>query len=454
MNSASIRSGCALAVFFAAFSASAVPVVSPSSVSATQDEYKHTVEIEYQLTGEPGIVTVDIQTNVSGDVWASIGGEHYQNMYGDVNRVITNTTTKSHVWWHPDMDWGDADPRPYNVRAVVTAWSTNSPPDYMAVDLMSMSNILFYANAGSVAGGVTNRKYKTEWLLMRKIPARGVVWRMGSPSDESGRAEGGMMINAEPARLVVLTNDYYLGVYELTQRQYVNLNDGASSVSHSNVFGDGEDADVRPLENLNIYALRGNGSGPDSPYSWPEKGHDVIFSTSQPKYYKLAYLRLKSGLMFDLPTSAQWEYACRAGTSGRFNNGEDSMDDVGWNSSNWSQDPSITSNMTHVVGLKKPNAWGLYDMHGNVREYVLERYFYPEAEEGVTYVDPTIPPGTTNPITSESARYITRGGCYSETESWCRSAICTRVQNAGSKNGFRLWAPACIPHYGKPRVFK
>ena len=453
MNSASIRPGFALAVFFAAFSASAIPVVSPSSVSATQDEYKHTVEIEYQLTGEPGIVTVDIQTNVSGNVWASIGGEHYQNMYGDVNRVITNTTTKSHVWWHPDIDWGDADPRPYNVRAVVTAWSTNSPPDYMAVDLMSMSNILFYANAGSVAGGVTNRKYKTEWLLMRKIPARGVVWRMGSPSDESGR-QGGALGKAEAARLVILTNDYYLGVYELTQKQYYNIGDGQQSPSPSLLGKNaGGDFEIRPLENVNIASIRGN-CGVGGEYSWPEKGHKVVFSSTNPKYYKLGYLRVKSGLMFDFPTSAQWEYACRAGTSGRFNDGTDSMDDVGWNSSNWNEDPAVTSNMTHAVGLKTPNAWGLYDMHGNVREYVLERFFYPEAEEGVTYVEPTIPEGTSNPVAGESYRHLTRGGCYDESQSYCRSATCTRVQNAMSKSGFRLWAPAAIPHYGKPVVFK
>ena len=454
MNCAIPKIGIFLTMFSVALSTVAVPVVAPSSVRASQDESKHTVTIEYQLSGEPGIITVDIQTNVTGDAWASIGGEHYQNVYGDVNRVVTNTTTKSRIWWHPDQDWGDSDPRPYNVRAVVTAWSTNSPPTYMAVDLTSMSNFLFYANAESVPGGVTNRKYKTDWLLMRKIPARGVTWRMGSPSTETGRSASGNLTKAEPARLVCLTDDYYLGVYELTQRQYYNIGDGQQNPSPS-ILGAaaGGDADVRPLENVNIASARGTCSvGGD--YSWPEKGHKVIYSSNNPKYYKLGYLRVKSGLMFDFPTSAQWEYACRAGTSGRFNDGTDSMANVGWNSSNWSEDPSVTSNMTHEVGLKAPNNWGLYDMHGNVREYVLERFFYPEAQEGVTYVDPTIPEGEGNPVSGESYRHLTRGGCYGEGESFCRSATCTRVQNALSKTGFRLWAPAAISHYGKPAVFK
>ena len=109
-----------------ALAASAVPVVQTSSVSATQDNIRRTVKIEYQLTGEPGIVTIDIQTNVSEGVWASIGGEHYQNMYGAVNRINTNLTTKSYAYWQPDVDWESNDPTKVNVRAEVTAWSTNS----------------------------------------------------------------------------------------------------------------------------------------------------------------------------------------------------------------------------------------------------------------------------------------------------------------------------------------
>ena len=433
------------------FSASAAPVVQQSSVSAKQDNITRTVKIEYQLTGEPGIVTIDIQTNVSGNVWASIGGEHYQSMYGAVNRINTNLTTKSYAYWQPDVDWESNDPTKVNVRAEVTAWSTNSPPNYIAVDLTSMSNFLFYANAESLPGGIGARKYKTDWIVMRKIPANGVVWRMGSPTTEAGRP-GSPYFKAEPARLVVLTNDYYLGVYELTQKQFWNISDGTQNASPS-AFGEGADADIRPVENVEIATLRGAGSAGGA-YSWPEHGHDVAYSTSTPKWYKIAYLRKKTGLLFDAPTSAQWEYACRAGTSGRFNDGTDSPDAVGWYDSNWQNDTTISSNMTHAVGLLAPNKFGLYDMHGNVREYVLERYFWPEAEDGVTYIDPTIPPGTTNPLTSESYRHLTRGGSYADPLKDCRSAAVVRVQSGNSKTGYRLWLPVVIPHLGRPMEFR
>ena len=431
--------------------ASAVPVVEPSSVSARQDNIKRTVKIEYQLTGEPGIVTIDIQTNVSEGVWASIGGEHYQTMYGAVNRINTNLTTKSYAYWQPDVDWESNDPTKVNVRTVVTAWSTNSPPDYMVVDLIAMSNFLFYANAESLPGGIGARKYKTDYIVMRKIPAKGVTWRMGSPTTETGRPAS-PYFKAEPARLVVLTNDYYLGVYELTQKQFWNITDGGSSPTPS-AFKDSEDADIRPLENLGLGVFRG-GVGLNGNQSWPEHGHDVAYSKTTPKDYQLGYLRVKTGLLFDLPTSAQWEYACRAGTSGRFNDGTDSPDAVGWYASNWENDTTIPSNMPHVVGLLAPNKWGLYDMHGNVREHVLERYYWPEAEEGVTYLEPTIPAGTSNPLTSESDRYITRGGGYADADSDCRSAAIVRIQSTSSKVGYRLWLPVEIPHLGKPMEFR
>ena len=449
INSArNIIAGVAVGI---ALAASAVPVVQQDSVSAQQDNIKRTVKIEYQLTGEPGIVTIDIQTNVSDGVWASIGGEHYQNMYGAVNRINTNLTTKSYAYWQPDVDWESNDPTKVNVRAVVTAWSTNSPPNYMVVDLISKSNLLFYANAESLPGGVSDRRYKTDWLVMRKVPAKGVIWRMGSPSTEADRAAGNYA-KAEPARLVVLTNDYYLGVYELTQKQFWNISDGAQSPSPS-AFKEGADADVRPVENIAIASFRGDSAAGGS-YSWPEHGHDVAYNSGTPKYWKLAYLRRKTGLLFDAPTSAQWEYACRAGTSGRFNDGTDSPNAVGWYASNWQNDTAISSNMTHVVGLLAPNKFGLYDMHGNVREYVLERYFWPEAEDGVTYIDPTIPPGTSNPITSESYRHSTRGGSYADGIGDCRSAAVVRVQSGNSKTGYRLWLPVVIPHLGKPMEFR
>ena len=423
-----------------ALAASAVPVVQTSSVSATQDNIKRTVKIEYQLTGEPGIVTTDIQTNVSGNVWASIGGEHYRTIYGAVNRINTNLTTKSYAYWQPDVDWESNDPTKVNVRAEVTAWSTNSPPDYMVVDLMARSNLLFYANAESLPGGVSDRRYKTDWLVMRKVPAKGVVWRMGSPATEPNRTTG-WDASLEPARLVVLTEDYYLGVYELTQKQHWNIAEGQYTPNPS-IFCNAEDSDIRPVDNVGWATFKGASGLVNSAASWPEKGHYANYAPGTPAYYKLGYLRVKTGLLFDFPTSAQWEYACRAGTSDGFNGG--TVDEYAWYAGN-STNEATNAAETHPVGLKKANAWGFYDMHGNVGEWVLERVYVPEHDANVTYVDPTIPEGTS--ISSYSTHYTLRGGTYIDGVSYCRSARCHHMQPATSaKMGVRLWAPAVIPY--------
>lgn len=410
------------------FAALAVPVVMQDSVKLEQDSIKRAVTIEYQLMTEPGIVTIDIQTNVSEGVWASIGGEHYRTMYGAVNRINTNTVTKSLAYWQPDVDWETNDPTRVNVRAVVTAWATNSPPDYMVVDLTIKSNLLFYANAESLPGGVTNRKYKTDCLVMRKVPAKGVIWRMGSPTGETGRNT-----TMEPPQLVVLSDDYYLGVYEVTQGQYFLIcNSANEAASRPSTFTDG-DADIRPVETDSRERWRGNG-GTAQNFQWPLNGHAIPNST----WYRFGWLRTHSGLLFDLPTAAQWEYACRAGTGDAFNGGM--VGEYAWYSGN-------SEGATHPVGTKKANAWGFYDMHGNVEERVLERSGYRPKTSSDPIVDPT---AEDDEGASDSRRFWQRGGSWDSSEASCRSAAyadsCARDYDSSSKIGSRLWAPAVIPY--------
>ena len=152
---------------------------------------------------------------------------------------------------------------------------------------------------------------------------------------------------------------------------------------------------------------------------------------------------LPKGYIFDLPTEAQWEYACRAGTTTAFNNDKDltaerfcpNLDEVGWYIG--SKDKTNKGG-THPVGKKKPNAWGIYDMHGNVAEWCVDCYgSYPTDK-------------ITDPLCINSdMRYIVRGGTSGDFARSCRSA--NRYNNgcklACSSNwGFRL---ALVPIQSK-----
>ena len=196
----------------------AVPVA--ENVTFNQDA-KHVVTITYTLTETPAIVTLDIQTNVTGDVWTSIGTANVApGVTSDSEAYCKVAGSGTHtIKWKPYRSWpSESDVIPAGkIRAVVTAWSLDNPPDYMVVDISDKANPnswRYYPDVDSVPGGVLgNEEYRKTALLMRKILARDVTWTMGSI------AEDGRNTN-ETSRVVSLTNDYYMAVFETTQEQW------------------------------------------------------------------------------------------------------------------------------------------------------------------------------------------------------------------------------------------
>ena len=402
------------ASLMAALSAAA-SVATVSNVAFSQNAAGK-VSVTYHIDA-PAVITVDIQTNRGDNVFVSIGAENVKTVWGDANRVIQAGDRE--ILWAPRKDWPDHALAAGQVKAVVTAWALNATPDYMAVDLTMPSNVWYYVAAECVPGGVTNAKYKTEWLLLRKIPAQGVTWRMGiAPADASQDS----VANRATAHLVQLSADYYIGVYPVTQKQYALIGGGYRKGAPS-----GDNAgDMKPAGGLDWGWIR-SGSWPDNP----------AHSTAADAVLKF---RRKAGIEFDLPTEAQWEFACRAGTGGCLYTGE------AWNADNLGRIAWFSGNTTHLedVGQKEPNAWGLYDMIGNIQETCLDFYAdnYVTGENGAPIVDPV--------GAATGSQYATwprseRGGGFDSGYADCashRRGMCNaRSDWVPTRFGFRLMAP-------------
>ena len=210
-------------------------------------------------------------------------------------------------------------------------------------------------------------------------------------------------------RMITLTKPFYIGVFEVTQAPY-------ALVMGSNPAG--YEGGTRPVERVSYDMIRGSGAGA----GWPA-------SSAVDADSFLGRLRARTGLDFDLPTEAQWEYACRAGTTTEYCNGDTEYDleKVGRYDGNGG-----ASSQHAVVGSYQPNAWGLYDMHGNVWEWCLDWYDYSLGTDSAT-----------DPVGAASGYYrVLRGGSWNDDAQDCRSAgrRSRYPSHEGGDVGFRLVA--------------
>ena len=209
--------------------------------------FEETITIGYDLEGETSIVTLDILTN-----GVSIGAANVVSVSGDVNKKVEPGNGKSIVW-QAYQDWPDHKITNRIVQAKVTAWSLDNPPDVMVVDLLEKSNVVFYAALEQLPGGVGDNIYKTDKLVMRKIPAGGSVFTMG----ESGGS------GARFPHFVAFTNDFYLGVFPVTQKQYSDLFahqswlvTNTSWTNNPSSYQDAADSPYCPVDNIRTSYLR------------------------------------------------------------------------------------------------------------------------------------------------------------------------------------------------------
>ncbi len=219
---------------------------------------------------------------------------------------------------------------------------------------------------GSQAGERTTVRVGAQELALRWCPAG--TFTMGSPvglfKGEAGR------FGDETQHRVTLTRGFWMGETEVTQGLW------------REVMGDNpsyfKNGDNYPVENV----------------SW--EGCQKFVQALNSRHPQ-------AGMRWSLPTEAQWEYACRAGTTGAYT-GTGKLDEMGWYVGN-------SGAHTHPVGQKKPNAWGLYDMHGNVYEWCAD--WYDDNPSGAV-TDPQGP--------STGSFRVLRGGSWSSPARDCRSA--------------------------------
>ncbi|MBP5627270.1 formylglycine-generating enzyme family protein [bacterium] len=309
---------------------------------------------------------------------------------GASGKITTGSGTYKTIWT-PDSTLNNVTG---TIRIGVEAEEYVPPKTYMVLDVDH--NTVTYLD-DPPSGGFNNNTYKGTKMAFRYVEPG--TFTMGSPNNELGHKSD------ETQHSVTLTKGFYIGIFEVTEYQYDQVNYSPLSM-------------YKPKINVGYSDIRGSSAGA----GWPASS--AVDSGSY-----LGKLRAATGLNFDLPTEAQWEYACRANTTTALNSGKNlssqwddcpEMDEVGCYDGNY---------MSLVEGGRfNANAWGIYDMHGNAIEHCLDWYSADLGSAAVT--DPKGP--------SAGSVRVVRGGGAQRDAWYCRSACRQGNAQTNQEYGFRI----------------
>ncbi|MCP4788061.1 MAG: formylglycine-generating enzyme family protein [Fuerstiella sp.] len=238
-------------------------------------------------------------------------------------------------------------------------------------------------------------------VVIDMLPIRGGKFVMGSPAGEQDRN------NDEGPQHEVEVAPFWMGKYEITWNQYEIWGESID-ISRRKIFGTPE----TPRDGVADAITRPTPPYTDMSFGMGKQQKPAICMTQHAARTYCKWLSAKTGRYYRLPTEAEWEYACRAGTTTTYSFGNDvtKLDEFAWYDEN-------TDDNYEDVGQKQPNPWGLYDMHGNAAEWVLDQYL-PDAYSKRSG-------GVKNPLAVPSKLYprIVRGGGWDDDPTLLRTAV-------------------------------
>jgi formylglycine-generating enzyme required for sulfatase activity len=232
---------------------------------------------------------------------------------------------------------------------------------------------------------------------MIAIPG-GVFW-MGSPEGEKGRSRD------EGPRHPVRVRPFWLGKTEVTWDEFDR---------YWRQTDDLERRDRRPLNPEADAVSRPSPPYHDETWGYGREGYPVLGISHHFAMEYCRWLSRKTGKLYRLPTEAEWEYACRAGTATAYSFGNDPrlLREHAWFAEN-------ADECTHPVGQKLPNPWGLYDMYGNVAEWCLDHY---HKNAYATFPADRLTLAPVRLPTADRYPDVARGGSWADAARQCRSA--------------------------------
>ncbi len=446
LSSLVTRLSSLVTIAFAAATANADPTVGQVLVHQLWP-WSQNVKVEYTLNGTEGgtydIAVTAAENGVAIDAAklssALCGGEGFHGITGDgihtftldPSKLVANGATAIGNFTVSIMVAGPGDPLGYRVEYRVFDLETGEVTDLTRRDIYDHPDLygtpitdfsLVGAGIASIpqgdvfiAPGFTNDVWKTTKLVMKRIPAANVEFWFGPSTDDANTTDTSKYPRLAETRFKAkLTSDFWMGVHEVTQKQYEMLiGTRPAFFSHPDFW------ETRPLENV--------------------CRNEFVHSTTG----FLAVATARFGKTFDLPTEAQWEFAAKAGYDGPDFPGGLAYDSTtfttlegisvprsGWSvTSHPEPDPEIGLNSghgTYPCGIGKPNAYGLYNLYGNVTEWCkdlihqdLAAYYSSEIESGVV----------TDPYCTKmsasfgwSSGYVFKGGPYNANATTSRPA--------------------------------